>query len=85
MNIDLGLLALMLIFPFVITGFALLCRKFLSGRRLKGAYLQVASLSVAWMAGVIGFVFNQVEIAATLVVPCFFLGLSGLYIQTRKD
>lgn len=85
MNINPGLLALIFIFPFLIIGFALLCRKFFSGRRLKGAYLQVASLCIAWIAGVLGFAFNLVEIAATLVMLCFLLGLSGLYMQTRKD
>lgn len=85
MNINSGLLALMFIFPILIIGFALLSRKFLSGRRLKGAYLQMASLCIAWISGVLGFVFNQVEIAATLVMLCFLLGLSGLYMQTRKD
>jgi|688.fasta_scaffold962530_1 hypothetical protein len=85
MNMNPWLLALMFIFPFLIIGFALLCRKFLSGRRLKGACLQVISLCIAWLAGVLGFFYFEVEIAATLVMLCFLVGLFGLYMQTRRD
>ena len=83
MKHETGSLVVLVIFGVLIPLFVLLYRRLNACEPRAGLNIQVLGVSLAWLAGVLAFVTDRVELASGLAFLGFVIGIFGLFLQTR--